>query len=76
MRCLLLAEPLTFTSKRPQFKQMAELADPTEELNRAVERILASRSAKRLVVAGVSEAANLEVDFRIVRHLQDVHGFN
>ena|SRR5450631_944501 len=31
---------------------MAELVDPTEELNRAVERILASRSAKRLVVAG------------------------
>jgi ATP-dependent DNA helicase UvrD/PcrA len=31
---------------------MAEPTDPTEELNRAVERILASRSAKRLVVAG------------------------
>src|SRR4030088_1394160 len=31
---------------------MVELANPTEELNRAVNRVLASRSAKKLIVAG------------------------
>lgn len=31
---------------------MTEYADPTEELNRAVNRVLASKSAKKLIVAG------------------------
>src|SRR6266571_1412866 len=31
---------------------MVEFADPTEELNRAVDKVLASKSAKRLIVAG------------------------
>src|ERR1700730_292270 len=31
---------------------MVELPNPTEELNRAVERVLASTSDKRLIVAG------------------------
>jgi len=33
---------------------MVEFADPTEELNRAVDKVLASKSAKRLIVAGPS----------------------